>query len=634
MEQLINNELDDANLKNLFPIQYLNTDLVIPFYFDHHRISPNAKLNLDLFKSQSSASIKQFVTNFNQFDAKNTDLVLTLYQYQEQYQHIDFLNRNQAFSYLIAFNEYTVISKYFKGADFHLYYDQKQDIVNGAVTLHLNKVDNANFSSLIKSSYLHSLFEYFIETYYFPELGQIFPQLVFANPVTASRRHFMGKDANKAFNLTDQVLKDIWIKLVDSKLTNEYAYLKTDDYFYGIINTFMVSLYIQNMIRHLILNQEFSDESSTEFINKNKLVAYNRYQWMFTYLFADNALPVSYKQKKDLAYSNFKKREFSFNNLRIPLVHLFYFHEMGFKEFANYWIVNHHSHINYQSDLSLPYVSLIINTLLHADKFMIGNKSKFFINLEEFTKMINDLISNETFVDENVKNAQNTLFYSNNHFASYNYLNHLILLSTVNSLVDSSRKQLTYFYILGMAYFGSFYAQYLSLDNFALFLIQSGYSKKNFSYRKIVYATRILLNTLDSNLFGINSIKYVVNRLDEQYKFVDHLKRLINAIRNEDEADKLIIERNSIATAFICALFVGIIWFVDQCFSTIDAMGYGKTGAQPGYTPHAVSYPMTYGFIALSVFIIAIITIILLYQCAKLYITYFHTKNQGLLNLY
>ena len=85
---LTNNELDDPSLKNLFPIQYLNTDLVIPFYFDHHRISPNAKLNLDLFKSQFSANIKQFVTNFNQFDAKNTDLVLTLYQYQEQYQAV------------------------------------------------------------------------------------------------------------------------------------------------------------------------------------------------------------------------------------------------------------------------------------------------------------------------------------------------------------------------------------------------------------------------------------------------------------------------------------------------------------------------------------------------------------------
>ncbi|MBO6103562.1 hypothetical protein J6P04_00625 [bacterium] len=282
----------------------------------------------------------------------------------------------------------------------------------------------------------------------------------------------------------------------------------------------------------------------------------------------------------------------------------------------------------------MPYVSLIINTLLKADKFMLGNKSKFFINLNEFNKMINDLINNEIFIEENIKSAQNALFYSNNHFASYNDLNHLVLLSTNNSLVDASRKQLTYFYVLGMAYFGSFYSQYLALDNFALFLIQSGYSKKNFSYRKIVYATRILLNTLTTNLFGLNSIKYVVNRLEEQYRFTDHLNGLINAIRKEDEADKLIIERNSIATAFICALFVGIIWFVDQCFSTIDAMGYGKTGAQPGYTPRAVSYPMTYGFIALSVFIIAIITIILLYQCAKLYVTYFHTKNQGLLNLY
>lgn len=272
--------------------------------------------------------------------------------------------------------------------------------------------------------------------------------------------------------------------------------------------------------------------------------------------------------------------------------------------------------------------------MLHADKFMLGNKSKFFITLSEFNKMINDLINNEIFVDENVKNAQNALYYSNNHFASYNDLNHLILLSTTNSLVDASRKQLTYFYVLGMIYFGSFYTQYLSLDNFTLFLIQSGYSKKNFSYRKIVYATRILLNTLQNNLFGINSLRYVVNRLDEQYHFTDHLNDLIDAIRKEDEADKLIIERNSIATAFICALFVGIIWFIDQCFSTIDAMGYGKTGAFPGYEPRAISPSLEYGFMGLSVFIIAIITIILLYQCAKLYVTYFHTKNQGLLNLY
>ena len=265
---------------------------------------------------------------------------------------------------------------------------------------------------------------------------------------------------------------------------------------------------------------------------------------------------------------------------------------------------------------------------------MLGNKSKFFINLPEFSKMINDLITNDIFIDENVKSAQNALFYSNNHFASYNDLNHLILLSTTNSLSDSSRKQLTYFYVLGMAYFGSFYTQYLALDNFTLFLIQSGYSKKNFSYRKIVYATRILLNTLKNNLFGINSLRYVVNRLDEQYKFVDHLNGLVDAIRKEDEADKLIIERNSIATAFICTLFVGIIWFIDQCFSTVNCLGYGRDVAQPGYLPHGLTPPVEFGFMGLSVFIIAIITIILLYQCVKLYVTYFHTKNQGLLNLY
>ncbi|MBO6103563.1 hypothetical protein J6W32_02455 [bacterium] len=46
--------------------------------------------------------------------------------------------------------------------------------------------------------------------------------------------------------------------------------------------------------------------------------------------------PIKYQAKKDLAYNNFKKRECMFNNLRISLVHLLYFHEMQFKDFANY----------------------------------------------------------------------------------------------------------------------------------------------------------------------------------------------------------------------------------------------------------------------------------------------------------
>lgn len=48
---------------------------------------------------------------------------------------------------------------------------------------------------------------------------------------------------------------------MDEKLTKQYAYLKTDDFYFGIINTFMLSLYIQNLMRHLIINHEFKDDS-------------------------------------------------------------------------------------------------------------------------------------------------------------------------------------------------------------------------------------------------------------------------------------------------------------------------------------------------------------------------------------
>ncbi|MBO6103565.1 hypothetical protein J6W32_02465 [bacterium] len=209
MVELSNSPNKEQIISASFPVQYLNTDLVVPFYFDHHRISPNNKLNFTLFKSQFTTCLQQFVNNFNQFNSSSTDLILTPYIYQEQYQHIDFLNRNQVFSYLITFNEHTTISKYFNGADFHLYYDPKQDIVNGGITLHLNKINHPTFNSLINASYLHSLFEYFIETYYFPELGQDFANLIFANPVTASQQHPIYKDAKKMFNLVDQTLKNI-----------------------------------------------------------------------------------------------------------------------------------------------------------------------------------------------------------------------------------------------------------------------------------------------------------------------------------------------------------------------------------------------------------------------------------------
>ena len=101
MTSLSNIVNKESTITSEFPIQYLNTDLVIPFYFDHHRISPNNKLNFALFKSQFATSLQKFITNFNRFDKTNIDLVLTPYIYQEQYQHIDFLNRNQVFSYLI-----------------------------------------------------------------------------------------------------------------------------------------------------------------------------------------------------------------------------------------------------------------------------------------------------------------------------------------------------------------------------------------------------------------------------------------------------------------------------------------------------------------------------------------------------
>ena len=69
MVQSTNIAIKEVGINNQFPIQYLDTDIVLPFYFDHHRISPNVKLNLALFKSQLTTCITTFVNNFNKFNS-------------------------------------------------------------------------------------------------------------------------------------------------------------------------------------------------------------------------------------------------------------------------------------------------------------------------------------------------------------------------------------------------------------------------------------------------------------------------------------------------------------------------------------------------------------------------------------
>ncbi|MBO6021762.1 hypothetical protein J6P52_02650 [bacterium] len=44
--------------------------------------------------------------------------------------------------------------------------------------------------------------------------------------------------------------------------------------------------------------------------------------------------------------------------------------------------------------------------------------------------------------------------------------------------------------------------------------------------------------------------------------------------------------------------------------------------------------PVIYGFIGLAGFVCFIVTIILAYQCTKLYIVHLQTRNRGLQNVY
>ena len=88
---------------------------------------------------------------------------------------------------------------------------------------------------------------------------------------------------------------------------------------------------------------------------------------------------------------------------------------------------------------------------------------------------------------------------------------------TQTSITENAKKQLNYFYALAFIYFGASYIAFKELENYADFVINSGYNHKNFFYRRIIRDLRVIELDLYQNLYGIDSIRYIVKQVDKQY---------------------------------------------------------------------------------------------------------------------
>ncbi|MBQ5492628.1 MAG: hypothetical protein IIT78_01975 [Mycoplasmataceae bacterium] len=633
------NQLNEQNtllIKQQLPISSMKDGIIIPFYFNHNRLDSSSILDLLEFKNNLDNSINNAlkIINTNRY---NNQIVYSKYDYKEPYQHIDFLNRSHPFSYIFEFNENDYLRNSFLGFDLHVYYDQDHDNVNGGINLHLKEINNFSFNNVLKQVYLSNFVEFFIENYLVPEIASIYPNLILAKSLNQNFVHQHSKDVLTLKNHIFSHLVLNWNNLVNEKFDKEDHDFLNNDFFYSLCNVFLLAINFLNVIRLVIINKNSQTFEKLNLVQNNYSTEQKENDFYLLFVLFNTYSDINFKTTKnykDLTVLNFKEKEEVFKSLKISFMQFYYFHNIVFHDEAKTWISN----INENSILSndnVNEISFIINATLNSEKFMLSIKSKLFISLYEFLEISYAILEDEEFIKENIKNVISSRFYTNNHFAGYNKDNYLLLTFTQSSISEEAKKQLNYFYALAFIYFGASYVAFKELESYSNFVINSGFNHKNFAYRRIIRDLRVIKLDLYQNLYGIDSIKYIVNQVDKQYHLQNKVEHLIEKIRSEDEADKLIVERNSIATAFICALFIGIIWFCDQCYASLQSTGTGEGPVSyPGFPVTTIAMPVIYGFIGLAGFVCFIVTIILAYQCTKLYIVHLQTRNRGLQNVY
>ena len=253
--QLINKENSLSISQQQIPIANMKDGIIIPFYFNHNRINSASTLDLNAFKTNLDESIKNALRIINQ-NRKNNQIIFSQYNYEEPYQHIDFLNRNHPFSYIFEFDKNDYLEKSFIGFDLHLYYDQQHDNVNGGINLHLKEINNFSFNNILKQVYLSNFIEYFIENYFVPEVASVYPELVVAKSLN---QNFVHKHSKDPYTLKKHIFDHLvlnWNRFVNEKFDKEDHEFLNNEFFYSLLNMLFLTLNFLNIIRLVIMQKK------------------------------------------------------------------------------------------------------------------------------------------------------------------------------------------------------------------------------------------------------------------------------------------------------------------------------------------------------------------------------------------
>lgn len=636
--------------KKLF-LNKLETKILLPFYFNNVNIAENKKSFNSLLKTNLNESIIQLSNRLGSksiFEQANDSSSFVTDLSDQTNLNID-LNKkiNSLNEFMIKFHQNSYFKNHFASLNFYGSYFAQKETVEGAVAINLEAL-NLDFFTASKKIYLTSLINFFVRNQLMPLSFDNILEIINSTPtnnfLSQIKKSYIDKFNLVSFHgLSFQSLQEVWINLLNDKLDLESDwekdYLK-NDFFHIFISCLLIIIYLLKRLDSQIKKTSLFtlNNKSSKLTNKTKTIlpleCFEGLCQIYKEELKYEILKKSFNEKiyehlgsKKGQYLKLVEKQYAQNHLFISDVFIIYNCEHA--EWDNQIFKNALFNKD-ESFLDVKNNELILfnDILIYSEKYAIDMNTKNFAYYSDYQELLKKNLA--------LVQSENTL---SKHILENN-VNYFILcrknifINNQNNHVLNNQAKMFYYGLLSSYYWGiifviSRYNIKINIEQYANFVTNMQFGNKSIEYRVILKDLRKIEFDSLHFIYGIQAIKAVVEHVDKQLNFSNSLEKLILKVRTEDEIGKLISERNSIATGFIVALFVSLMWFVDTVFAVYQSTGSGNSPA-----PYIVPEAMFYGFVGFTTFILFCITCMLIFTMTKLYVKYRAEKHKGIKNFF
>ncbi|GAA5414367.1 hypothetical protein [Ureaplasma ceti] len=583
---------------------------------------------------------------FELINIENSNNYLTDLSHESSW-NVDISNKFEHVSQLRAtFNLNNQFCNLTPSFDFYTTFFPKKRMLEGSVGINF-EFQNLTFLDAVNKVYLIDLMKHFIEKQLLPlsffNLLEIFEQRPSCSVSEQVKVDYTDKfNSTNFYKITLNDLVNQWGRLVEDKLVNcdpnTLNYIK-NDLFYNITS---IALMIMMILKRLQQTLETSTTWKLELARDVKpMITKGATNWLDTVHSLSSLLlnfkkEIALNKKKQQLVSEVKQNKYlhvvteQYENNELFISTIFTVYQVLYKDWDTGIYKNQvFDKANIFENIQNQEIVMLNDLLLYPEKYSLGKESKNFAYYPDLIENLREIRLNSQPIYDlqtNVVEANLNYFFSLRNNVLVNNMNaELATTAAHNKLFNGLFKH----YLWGIIFVIAKHNNLKGINQFVNFIVNTKAVNKSISYRVALRDLRKIEYDSFQVISGIDSMKAVMTQVDTELKYTTSLNALIKKVRTEDEVGKLIAERNSIATGFIVALFVSLMWFTDTTFAIYQSMGSGNSPA-----PWVVSEGTLYGFVAFVTGILFIITILLIYTLTKLLKQRKVEKEKGIQNFW